>query len=288
MIFPLFVIIFLMFVVPKSNADCNLAEEQIKKTIEKKFNIKVQSIHKIDNFYEIIVNNNTKSFPIYADCMLKYIMVGELVEVESKKNITKLTLAKIKAKSHRNKEKQLLKFVSKSKLESLSKVLNGKLDLISVVKVDNIPKTLTFGVEKADKQIFVISDPLCPFCSKLHHNIKSLISNGYNLKVNVIFYPLPIHPYAKEVSAAILCYQKPSMLDFIFQARNNLSAVKKLASIACNKGFDLLKTHVRFAKKVNVNGTPNILIPLKNNMFIKIPGALSANVLKELIEIFFA
>ncbi|NPA11860.1 MAG: thioredoxin fold domain-containing protein [Epsilonproteobacteria bacterium] len=75
--------------------------------------------------------------------------------------------------------------------------------------IPNFPKNLqtinkgvmfTFG--KGKKEIYLVTDPECPFCKKLEKEKGEFIKNNY--KVHVILFPLPFHKNAKAMSYYIL------------------------------------------------------------------------------------
>ncbi len=98
-------------------------------------------------------------------------------------------------------------YVTKDKKYTiLGKVINNKT---KQVVLPNFPKNteiikqgvmFTFG--KGDKEIYLITDPECPFCRMMEKQKKELLEKNY--KVHVILMPLPFHKDAKAMSYYIL------------------------------------------------------------------------------------
>jgi thiol:disulfide interchange protein DsbC len=58
----------------------------------------------------------------------------------------------------------------------------------------------TFG--KGNKDLYLVTDPECPFCKMMEQQKKDIIEKNY--RVHVILYPLSFHKNAKAMSYYIL------------------------------------------------------------------------------------
>lgn len=67
-------------------------------------------------------------------------------------------------------------------------------------KVVNEGVSFTFG--KGKKDLYVVTDPECPFCRMMERKTKDNLSKNY--RVHVILFPLPFHKDAKNMSCYIL------------------------------------------------------------------------------------
>jgi thiol:disulfide interchange protein DsbC len=68
--------------------------------------------------------------------------------------------------------------------------------------VEVIKKGVMFTFGKGKKEIYLVTDPECPFCRMMEKQKKDLLKNNY--KVHVILMPLPFHKDAKAMSYYIL------------------------------------------------------------------------------------
>ena len=97
-------------------------------------------------------------------------------------------------------------YVTKDKKYTiLGKVIdkNGRLLAPNFPKnVETIKKGVMFTFGKGDKDIYIVTDPECPFCRMLEKQKKDILKNNY--KVHVILMPLPFHKNAKAMSYYIL------------------------------------------------------------------------------------
>ncbi|QCI27443.1 thioredoxin fold domain-containing protein [Caminibacter pacificus] len=74
---------------------------------------------------------------------------------------------------------------------------------IQIAKNANIiNKGVMFTFGKGKKEIYLVTDPECPFCRKMEAMKKDILEKNY--KVHVILLPLPFHKYARPMSYYIL------------------------------------------------------------------------------------
>ena len=79
---------------------------------------------------------------------------------------------------------------------------NGKPLLPNFPKnADIVKKGVMFTFGKGDKEIYLVTDPECPFCRMMEKEKKNELKN---YKVHVILMPLPFHKNAKAMSYYIL------------------------------------------------------------------------------------
>lgn len=117
---------------------------------------------------------------------------------------------------------------------------------------------LTMGT--GDKQIYLVTDPECPYCQQLDKNIKPEALKEYT--INVIPYPLPFHKNAK------------AMMYWVLDADNNDQKVERLHKVMSNDKTYLsfkptperkaeldkvLDKSMEAVRALNVSGTPTIL-----------------------------
>ena len=103
------------------------------------------------------------------------------------------------------KGKGLLYVTKDKKYTILGRVLkkNGQMLVPDFPKNAKIVKegvVFTFGNGKKD--IYLVTDPQCPFCRMMEKQKKEILKKNY--RVHVILMPLPFHKYAKSMSYYIL------------------------------------------------------------------------------------
>lgn len=152
---------------------CNAGEGDIKKNIEARFpGAKVDSVNKtpMKGIYEVVVGGNEI---IYSDANGDYIVTGEMLETQARRNLTR-----------------------------------EKLDKLSEIKFDSLPFDQAVKIVKGDgkRKMAVFSDPDCPYCKKLDQELAKLD----NVTIHVFMYPLPMHADAPRKSRLVWCSADPA------------------------------------------------------------------------------
>ncbi|MDW8237527.1 MAG: DsbC family protein [Aquificaceae bacterium] len=168
-------------------AGCNKAtktacpDKEAVKSAMKEFlppDVKVEQISpssEVKGICEVIFKAGVQSIIVYVDPQIQYIIVGNILSVKDKKNIT----------SERQKQ---FTSVSKDILKELEAHVN-----------------VTLG--EGSKYIYYISDPDCPFCKRSNPVIEEWAKKS-GVQVRLILYPLPTHPQAFDKSVALICDKK--------------------------------------------------------------------------------
>lgn len=147
---------------------CNAGETEIRKNIEARFpGSAVTSVTKtpVAGIYEVIVDNEQV---IYADGKADYVLVGEMLETQNKRNLTK-----------------------------------ERMDKLMEVKFDSLPLEQAIKIVRGDgsRKLAVFSDADCPYCRKLEPELAKLD----NVTIYVYLYPLPFHQDAARKSKVVWC-----------------------------------------------------------------------------------
>lgn len=149
----------------------------------------------------------------------------------------------------------------------------GKPPEMKRFDLKDIPLSGTFlmGSKKAKKKVIVFDDPDCPYCKKLHIEIKKILEKRKDIAFYIKFYPLPMHPQAYEKSKAVLCSNSEKLLDDAFEGR-------EVPKATCDtKAVD---ENIELAKKLGISGTPGIILPDGR----LVPGFVEGEALLRLID----
>ena len=80
---------------------------------------------------------------------------------------------------------------------------NGSILQANFPKNSEIIKNgVSFSFGEGKKDIYLVTDPECPFCRLMEKKTKKELAKNY--RVHVILFPLPFHKYAKPMSCYIL------------------------------------------------------------------------------------
>jgi len=272
-----------------------MSKGKIKSTLTTLFGTDVDVIEvndtPISSLYEVVVKDPSgKSGVMYIDCDLKHLILGNLIDTEKGKSLTLEKQKELAKNYYEQKEKQLIEKLGEKKFEQLKQVLGNfvyQLDLIDLNSIQ-IPKegVIVYGNPNAKYTIYIISDPQCPFCAKLHDSIKKIIAKRKDVKFEIFMYPLPFHKYAKGISENIMCQEenakRQEILDKSFEAVKNRNKTE-LEGLQgkCQNSEQILGQHNEFAKAVKLKGTPLIIFP--NG--IAVGGAIQTETLEKMIDI---
>jgi thiol:disulfide interchange protein DsbC len=70
------------------------------------------------------------------------------------------------------------------------------------VNKKTVNEGISFSFGKGEKDLYVVTDPECPYCRMMEKRTKENLEKNY--RVHVILYPLPFHKNAKNMSCYIL------------------------------------------------------------------------------------
>lgn len=135
-------------------------------------------------------------------------------------------------------------FLSKAATERLyEKVFqNLKTEIDKIVAFSYTP-------EGANKYIYMITDPDCPFCEKAKYAIKQW-ADSKKVEVKVIFLPLEkIHPYAKDKAVKAICHGM-NYEDYLNS---------KWEGQKCDEGIKKIEDSIAFMQKIYINATPSFV-----------------------------
>ncbi|MBI5327509.1 MAG: DsbC family protein [Deltaproteobacteria bacterium] len=131
----------------------------------------------------------------------------------------------------------------------------GKPPELKKINFSQIPlaDAVIMGDSKAKTKVIVFDDTDCPYCKKLHEEIKKILKERKDIAFYIKLYPLDIHPDAYEKSKSIICNKKSvKLLDDAF-------AGKKLPKSDCaTKEVD---ENIKLGKSLGIGGTPTIIFP---------------------------
>ncbi len=143
-------------------------EAQIRKNLAQRLpefkNIDAVQKLPMPGLYEVRINGTDL---YYTDAQGSYLMQGNLVDTQSKKNLTK-----------------------------------DRLDKLMAIKFEDLPKKDFFTIVRGNGQrkIAVFEDPNCGFCKRFEKDFEAVD----NVTVNVYLYPI-LGPDSKEKSKKIWC-----------------------------------------------------------------------------------
>jgi thiol:disulfide interchange protein DsbC len=178
----------------------------------------------IKGLYEVTIQQGDRQMAAYIDFGKKRILAGRIYDIASRKIMTPLpTEVPVK--------------LSKAQFERL--------------KPDD---SLIMGNRNGAKRIYVFTDPNCPYCKRLHGELKKLLSMEPDLAICIKMYPLRMHPGAYDRARVILASGSLDMLDKAF-------AGGKLPMPGEKDSGKPVDETIRLAKSLGIEGTPALVFP---------------------------
>lgn len=171
----------------------------------------------IPGFYMVAMQMEGKIVPIFLDKSGSYLFSGTLIRIQDRTNLA----------------------------ESYYKELNP-------VNVSEITKDegLTLGSPDAKQQLFVFTDPHCPYCTKMHQVLHEAVAANPDLAFHIKL--IPFKASSKEISKTILCNKSMEQLEMAF-------AGKPLPASTCET--DATDVNLSLARKIGINSTPALVLP---------------------------
>jgi thiol:disulfide interchange protein DsbC len=161
-----------------------------------------------------------KIIPLYLDYSKKYLIQAQFIRLSDKTNITRL------------------------RYEDLNRV-----------DVSSIPlkNAILLGNPSSKRRIIVLTDPSCPYCVKLHGEIKKAIAKDPEAAFYIMPYPRNRNDRATyEKCQAATCDKSGKLLDDAFSG-------KALPSPAC--GNEAVEETIRLSQRLQTQGTPSMILP---------------------------
>ena len=170
--------------------------------------------------WEVDVVRNGKTYPLYLDYSLKYFFSGQFIRLSDMANLTG------------------------QRYQDLNRV-----DVASIPVQDAI----RIGSKTAKKTVIVLSDPTCPYCVKLHGEIKKAAAKDPDVAFLVMPYPRNPNDMATyRKCQAVICSKSEKMLDDAY-------AGKELPEPTCKTGA--VDETIRLAARLKTEGTPTMILP---------------------------
>lgn len=113
---------------------------------------------------------------------------------------------------------------------------------------------LVMGNPVGKKKLIVFTDPECPYCSKLHGELKKLVAADRDVAVQIKLFPLKIHPNAYAKAQVILENGSLTMLEESF-------AGKKLPAPGPRNTAAIVDETIKLAASLGINATPTLIFP---------------------------
>jgi len=185
------------------------------------------------------VKKDDKTLPLYVDFSKSYIVAGNIIRLKDGRNITT---------SH----------------------IKTKPKVVDVAKIP-VEDALVLGRADAPTKVIVFTDPQCPYCRKLHDELKKVVKSNPDIAFLIKLFPLKMHPDAYSISKSILCKKSLPMLEASL-------AKEPVPPPTCET--PIVDQTLALGRKLGINSTPTMILPDGRIL----PGSRPAEEILQLLE----
>lgn len=210
----------------------------VKKLLDPRLSVLDIKSSPLKALWEITIATGGQKLIGYIDFSKRYLLMGEMLDIKEMKDITRDRMAEV-----------------------------NKVD-VSTIPLDD---AIVMGDKNAAHKVIVFSDPLCPYCARLHQEIKKVIAKRKDIAFFIKMFPLPIHPGSYDKAKTIVCEKSLALLDDAFE-KKDIPAAKCPAPA--------VDENIKLAGKLGISGTPAIIFPDGR----VVPGYLEADALIKALE----
>lgn len=201
--------------------DCHSLEKKEVTELIPGLSGKVQTVElaEVPGLWLVEIEKGGKLFPIYVDFSKEYVIEGRIVRLHDRKDVTRERVQK-----------------------------RNPVDL-SMIPLDD---ALLLGSKDAATKAIVFTDPQCPYCDRMHEEMKEVVRRDPEIAFHIKLYPLSMHPEAYQISKSIVCSDSLQMLEDSF-------AGKDVPVMPCEA--PAIDANIALAKKLGINSTPTLILP---------------------------
>jgi thiol:disulfide interchange protein DsbC len=201
---------------------CHRIEKEEVSEILKDFVEKVIDVKQgpIKGMWMVEVEARGKRFPIYLHYSKKYFFAGNIIDIKNREFVG-----------------GEVKPAEKKKVD------------VSKIPLDD---AIVMGNPLAKNMVIVFDDPDCPYCRKLHGELKKVVSEREDIAFYIKLFPLvKLHPDAYRKSKSIVCEKSLKLLDDAF-------AGKEIPPPTCET--DQIDKNIQLGQSLGITGTPTLIL----------------------------
>jgi thiol:disulfide interchange protein DsbC len=195
---------------------------------------------RVRGLYEITLEREGKTALVYLDYAKKHLIGGQIFDIAS----------------------------NEVAAPPVAAARPGRLDPATL----ETGHSIVIGNPKGKTRLFVFTDPECPFCAKMHAELKKLVAMDPDLVVYIKLFPLKMHPHAYDKARVIIGESSLALLEQSF-------AGGKLREPGVGDAKKPVDDTMRYAESVGINSTPTLVLPDGRIL----PGLKSAEEMRKLL-----
>lgn len=194
--------------------DVNEAEGLFKGSIEKVLRVEFAEMPGV---WMVEVENKGERFPLYVDFSKKFVVAGKILRLPEEDKEVKKT----KQVTH----------VDRTRIP--------------------LEDALVLGNPMAELRVIVFTDPLCPYCARLHKELEAVVASDPNIAFLIKLNPLDMHgPEAYQIAQAAVCGKSLQALEGGFDLIGLHGQLRQLQKTPAGKGAEIAKLQKEFTDRV--------------------------------------
>jgi len=178
----------------------------------------------LKGLWEVSLDNKGQQGLLYVGFSKKYIVGGPIFEIDTGSNKSQESLKNISSEARR--------YVD-----------------VSTIPLDN---ALLLGEKDARYKVIVFTDPDCPYCGKMHDELKKVVAENKDMAFYLKLVALPMHVDARWKAQSILCSKSLQLLEDNFQQ-------KPIPKPTCET--KAVEDNINLSKTLDITGTPTMIMP---------------------------
>lgn len=218
-------------------SDCHsLNEQEASKLIKGIDRVLKVEFAEVPGMWVVEVEKGGNKFPLYIDFSKAYLFAGNVIRLADGQDMTQQRLNKLSGGQNP---------AAKPAAQPPTKIDFSRIPLADAV---------VLGKADAPIKVAVFTDPECPYCKKLHEELKEVVKLDPSIAFFIKLFPLvKLHPNAYGISKTIVCSTNPaSLLDA------SMSGVP-IAQSACPT--TRIDDNIALAGKLGIGSTPTLVLP---------------------------
>jgi thiol:disulfide interchange protein DsbC len=202
-------------------ADCHSITKEETKQILGSMVDKVNHVEfaEVPGMWVVEIEKDSRKIPVYIDFSKRYLVSGNVIRLEDKENVTQTRAARM-----------------------------NRIDISKIPLAD----ALVLGKSSAKNKVIVFTDPQCPYCKKLHDELKEVVRRDPEIAFLIKLFPLPMHPEAHGISQSIVCNNSMEYLERSF-------AGEPIPAPNCE--IPVVDQTIEIGKQLGIRSTPTLVMP---------------------------
>lgn len=192
----------------------------------------------VPGLWDVDVERQGRKIPVSLDFSRRFLVTGDVIDLRTRESVTR------------------------ERMIALNRVDTAQIPLDDAIVI---------GDPAAPLKIVVFDDPECPFCQKIHPEMKNAAAQRSDVAFFIKMLPLKMHPDAARKARSIICSKSAQMLE-------DSLAGRPVPDPTCET--DQVEKNEALARQLGIASTPTLVFPDGR----VVPGYKSAEKILEMLD----